>query len=151
MIGHWWLTPPLSPIPPPQESGDGTESFNPLILVDAPATSPYPHGLSKSHLLNINSVVVEWGLLRITGHSFHLYGSGSNFRNWGQETRYYNVRCFHWSSHLGNSEGFGNCESGTMDGRQKYIFILNYNIKVFLYFWKCIFSVNSNNEAQLQK
>lgn len=68
MIGRWWLTSPPSLIPLPQKSGDGTESFRPLILVDFPATNLYPHQLSKSQFLNINSVAAVRGLLKQDTH-----------------------------------------------------------------------------------
>ena len=44
-------------------------------MVGFPGNQPPPSVLSKSHLININLVVVAWGLLGITGHPFYLYGS----------------------------------------------------------------------------
>lgn len=38
------------------------------------ATSPYPYVLSQSHILNINTVMIE-GLLQITRHLLYLCGS----------------------------------------------------------------------------
>ena len=44
-------------------------------MVGSLAPSPHPQMLSKSHLINTKPVVVERGLLGITRHPFHLYGS----------------------------------------------------------------------------
>ena len=40
-----------------------------------------------------------------------------DFRNWGQEIKYYNKRCPRSSYCSGNSKGFGSCELGTMEAK----------------------------------
>ena len=49
----------LQPLPPPRKSGGGTESSNPLFMVGSLAICPHTWALSKSHLINISSVVVQ--------------------------------------------------------------------------------------------
>lgn len=44
-------------------------------MVAYQAISPHPQLVSKRHIININPVVEQRGLLRITRHPFHLYGS----------------------------------------------------------------------------
>lgn len=50
-----------------------------------------PLRISKSHLININSAVVERGLLWIPRYSFPLYGSEA-ISGTEQETKYYNKK-----------------------------------------------------------
>ena len=45
----------------------------------------------------------------------------SDFRNWGQESKYSNKRCSHCSCHAGNPKGLGSCEPGTMDEHEMYM------------------------------
>ena len=62
----------LQTLSPPQRSGVGAESSNPLIVVGSPGD--YVYRISKSPLININSAVFERGMLLIR-HLYHLYGS----------------------------------------------------------------------------
>ena len=66
IIGHWWSTQPPAPLSSPEAGGLGWK-FQPSNQWLVPlATSPQLWGFSKSHLISINSGVVERGLLRIT-------------------------------------------------------------------------------------
>lgn len=51
-----------------------------------PASLPHLPGISKIHVININLVLVEKGLLWITGHLFHLYATEVIFRKHEKET-----------------------------------------------------------------
>lgn len=91
-------------------------------------TKQFIKGISKSHLININPILVKMGLW-ITRLLFHLYGSEAIS---GTENKYYNKRCSHCFYFSGNYKSFGSCELWTVAGRLKYVFIVNHNI--FNYF-----------------
>ena len=70
-LGHWWLVQSPAPLSSPGIRGDS----NSLSWLVPLTTSPHLQVLSKSHLININPVTVQRGLLWITRHSFHLHSS----------------------------------------------------------------------------
>lgn len=76
-----------------------------LFLVGSLGNGPPSLGVSKRHLSNINSTVVERDLLRITRHPFHLYVSEVTSRT-EDKNKYANKRCSHWSYRSGNSKDF---------------------------------------------
>ena len=84
------------PLPVEVSKVRGTEISNPLIKwLVLLASSPHPQMGSKSHHINISPIVGERGLLQITPKPpLWLW---SNFRNWGQEPKYYNKRCSYGS------------------------------------------------------
>lgn len=117
-LNHWSLVTEINfqplllhPYPLPfLEVGGGAESSNPLITgLVLLATSPHPWGLSKSHLININSGVVERGLLW-TRHLYPYYplGNSKGFRNsvpeteWRPNISYYIITISHKDTTLHN-------------------------------------------------
>ena len=61
----------------PRRLGHETESSNPLITWLTPLTTRPPSLVTfQNYLININSSVVEKGLLWIIRYFFHLYGAG---------------------------------------------------------------------------
>ena len=95
----------------------------PLVAINHQPPLPGNQGLQiptlccsvlKSHLIYINPVVVERGLLKIT---FHFYGSEAIS---GTEDRRPNP-VSHCSSDSRNFKGFGIYEQRSLDKNQKYV------------------------------
>ena len=74
---------------------------------------PHPYVLSQSHILNINTVMIE-GLLQITRHILYLCGS-KVFPETGNKRPNVITKdaSFARATHSGNSKGLGSCELET--------------------------------------
>ena len=71
LTSHWWFNSFSSPSP--LLSRGGTKSSNCLFRIRSPGSQcPFLGFFPKSHLVDINPVMVERGLLWTTRHSFHL-------------------------------------------------------------------------------
>lgn len=118
----------LSPIP----GGWGrAESSNPPIQAGhQPTTGPW--GLSKNHLININSGVIERGLLwmtKVTHFTFIVLGAISGTED---KTKYSNGRC-PFGCYIGNYKGVRSCVPETVEEDQMSIFFKShYPILAFL-------------------
>ena len=63
--------------------------------------------ISRSHLVNINSLVVERSLLLITTHPLQVYKGSETFSETeNKRLNIVNIRCSHCSYHSGNFKGF---------------------------------------------
>ena len=91
-----------------------TSKHPPSLEVRDYKFQPSVPSVSKSHLIYINPVVVERGLLKVT---FHFYGSEAIS---GTEDRRPNPAS-HCSSDSRNFKGLGICEQRSLDKDQKYV------------------------------
>ena len=114
IIDHWsWIQPPD---PHPSQGNQGWEGDLKVLalhpwLVPLANILPHSYRISKSHLIKINSFLVERDLLWIMRHPFTLR-LWMDFRKWGHKTKYYSKICSHCSHCPGNSKGLGSCEPG---------------------------------------
>ena len=81
---------------------------------------------SQSYPLNINSAVVEKGLLWKTIRPFHLHGSEAFQRLRTRDQIWQKMLALFLFS--GDSKGFVRCGPGTVEEGQIYIFLMNHNI-----------------------
>lgn len=99
IIGHWWSISLQILCPPWGQGWDRTEKFTPIIMVCSPGHQPHPEGLSKGYLINISPGLVERGLVMNNKAPVSPLWLRNIFRNWGQETKYFNRRSCHCSYH----------------------------------------------------
>ena len=87
--------------------------------------------LSKSHFISINPVNVENGVIISNKIPISRLKLWADFRNWGQETKNYDKKCFQCSYPSGNAEDLGVCEPKTVDKDKIYILlIINHNVTI---------------------
>lgn len=99
-LNHWPLVISLQILCPPWGQGwDRTEKSTPIIMVCSPGHQPHPEGLSKGYLINISPGLVERGLVMNNKAPVSPLRLRNIFRNWGQETKYFNRRSCHCSYH----------------------------------------------------
>lgn len=141
IIGHWRMS-QLHSFNLPRKGWVGLKFPTLYLLVIPLLTRSHPKIFSKNYLININPVVVGRKLIAIKIQHF-TFMCQNIFRNWRQETKYYNKKCSHCSYHPGNSKDFCCCEPGNTDKNQiymrnilviqmtiltKYVFLINHNI-----------------------
>ena len=163
IIGHWWLIQSLAPLPSP-EIREQNWKFQPSINGWFPwQPDPKPLVLSKSHLININSVVVERGLLWITRHPFQLYGSEAISETEDRKPNIIKKRMLPLLLSLRKFQGFGELWARNRGQTPniyekyilviwvtKYIFLINHNISHSNLYCRICFGGSPNQDSSPQ-